>query len=546
VLGKVEKDQLLEAKEAGSYRGAIKTICKILERPPETVPATLKDVDRLVNNVPAIKHQRSRKTLANTRSRLKAALSRYGDSAKLPPRGTPLHPEWAMLWSKLTDLRLRHGLSRLIRIASYGGVTPSELNEDFFKEFLRISTVINQGRDRMRTGRTVAGLWNEATTTVPGWPQQHLTPPRDHTQLRRLSLAELPSSFREDLESYRISGGKRQWGELPFAPRLKATTMRLRCEQLRLAASALALSLGDPEKVKNLATLAEPQNARTILSWYIGRRPDNKPTTFIWGLAKTLRSLARDWAQVSEASFNELGSLIKLLGEAPSGLTAKNAELLRQLDDSSLVTALLDLPDKLRSRLEKRRLSRARRLQQIQVALAIKILLHRPIRLQNLAALQLGTNIQWPTGRSGPVFIVLESHETKTGKRVDYSLPETAKALLNDYVDRYRPIVNEKLGSWLFLRLNGTRVPDSALRDGISKAISRQLGIKLTPHQFRHAAAKIALDAHPGALGLVGDLLGHSNLKTTRQFYAGLRTHEAAREYDRILDRYRSHKNEGS
>ena len=44
----------------------------------------------------------------------------------------------------------------------------------------------------------------------------------------------------------------------------------------------------------------------------------------------------------------------------------------------------------------------------------------------------------------------------------------------------------------------------------------------------------------PGALGLVSDLLGHRNIKTTANFYAGMRTREAAREFDRILERHRT------
>ena len=62
----------------------------------------------------------------------------------------------------------------------------------------------------------------------------------------------------------------------------------------------------------------------------------------------------------------------------------------------------------------------------------------------------------------------------------------------------------------------------------------------MTPHQFRHVAAAVALDVHPGAIALVRDLLGHRNIKTTANFYAGMRTREAACEFDRILERSRT------
>jgi hypothetical protein len=37
--------------------------------------------------------------------------------------------------------------------------------------------------------------------------------------------------------------------------------------------------------------------------------------------------------------------------------------------------------------------------------------------------------------------------------------------------------------------------------------------VKLTPHQFRHLAAKIVLHANPGAYELVRQMLGHKNMK---------------------------------
>ena len=88
----------------------------------------------------------------------------------------------------------------------------------------------------------------------------------------------------------------------------------------------------------------------------------------------------------------------------------------------------------------------------------------------------------------------------------------------------------------MFVDNGGKPVPSGTLRDGITKAIKRGLGVDITPHQFRHLAAKIALDAQPGAIGLVQSLLGHKNLKTTQKSYAGMRTREAARFYDQLLN----------
>lgn len=57
----------------------------------------------------------------------------------------------------------------------------------------------------------------------------------------------------------------------------------------------------------------------------------------------------------------------------------------------------------------------------------------------------------------------------------------------------------------------------------------------MTPHQFRHLAAKIILDANPGAYELVRQMLGHKNTKTTVNNYAGIDTKRAGRAHADLL-----------
>lgn len=176
------------------------------------------------------------------------------------------------------------------------------------------------------------------------------------------------------------------------------------------------------------------------------------------------------------------------------------------------------------------------------MALAIELLLAAPMRMKNLAGLRLGLHLREPTGRQGDVLIVLDEDETKNAQPIEYELGDRTKALLYQYLDEYRRKARPSREGWLFVRLDGSRVPDAALRDGITKVVKREIGIPMTPHQFRHAAAAIVLDARPDALGLVKDLLGHRSIKTTSHFYAGMRTRVAVREYGSILESSRSGK----
>jgi integrase len=541
LASKIADDRALSPEKRGAYGGAIRTVASILGRDAAALPASMAEIERLLREVPGPAHGRSKKTIANTRSRLKAALLHATDAPLLPPHGTPLEGRWATLYDQLTDLRLRNGLSRIIRIASFRGVEPEAVDDEFLQEVLAAISKVNWGRDTLPFWRKTAAIWNEAVGSIAGWPPQRLTPPPEATRTRHLSLDQLPLSFRQDLDAYSqwASGADRLADDAPATP-LKASTLRQRREHLRLAASTLATALGDAHHIERLATLVIPGNMRSILSAYLAATNDQRPTAFIRSLAITLLAIARHWVKVSSEQLQELKRLNARLGSTPTGLTQKNLDLVRRFQDPELLAALLDLPDLLRKQANSGRSSPARRLQKMQIAVAIEILLAAPIRMQNLATLELDRTLQWPSGRAGPAYIVLQRNETKNEVPLEFPLSDHCLALLREYLDRFRSYAAVKDRAWLFARLDGTMVPDSALRDGIAKAVARELGIAMTPHQFRHVAAAVALDAHPGALGLVRDLLGHRNIKTTSNFYAGMRTREAALEFDRIIERSRT------
>jgi site-specific recombinase XerC len=59
--------------------------------------------------------------------------------------------------------------------------------------------------------------------------------------------------------------------------------------------------------------------------------------------------------------------------------------------------------------------------------------------------------------------------------------------------------------------------------------------LQVHPHLFRHIAAKLFLDAHPGSYELVRRVLGHRSIDTTTNFYTGLETAAAVRHFDKTI-----------
>ena len=70
------------------------------------------------------------------------------------------------------------------------------------------------------------------------------------------------------------------------------------------------------------------------------------------------------------------------------------------------------------------------------------------------------------------------------------------------------------------------------LRAQIIDCVKQRCGLLVNPHLFRHIAAKLYLEAHPGAYGVVRLLHGHKSVDTTTRFYCGTETAAALQHYD--------------
>ena len=69
----------------------------------------------------------------------------------------------------------------------------------------------------------------------------------------------------------------------------------------------------------------------------------------------------------------------------------------------------------------------------------------------------------------------------------------------------------------------------------ITVRIQKVVGMRITPHQFRHAAAAIYLRHRPGDYETIRRVLGHRDIQTTVRFYCGLETMEATKQFGRLI-----------
>lgn len=252
-----------------------------------------------------------------------------------------------------------------------------------------------------------------------------------------------------------------------------------------------------------------------------------------------LITIASEWVRVSADQLAALKKLRSKLGGLPSGLTEKNKNLLRKFDDPRLLGRLVNLPDQL-WRIARKNLPNSKRwFIDLQTALAIDILLHVSPRIENLSALKFDEHLHWPQGRGKSALIVIREDETKNGEPLEFELPPVLSDRLYAFRNEIAVAVIGRRPDALFVSQNGKPRSLATLRVAIQRTVLRRVGVKMTPHQFRHLAAKIYLDENPGAYEVLRQFLGHRELKTTTRFYAGPDTRRAGRAHAELISKLR-------
>jgi integrase len=137
----------------------------------------------------------------------------------------------------------------------------------------------------------------------------------------------------------------------------------------------------------------------------------------------------------------------------------------------------------------------------------------------------------------GRVFLVCTAEEVKNSQHTEFELPTETIRMIDQHVATRSPRLCPPATPWLFPRRDGSGpVHSDSLSKRIRKRIRRETGLTINPHLFRHFAAMLLLDAHPGAYEAARRLLGHSRLSSTLNQYTGLETATAARLFAEVID----------
>jgi hypothetical protein len=518
------------------WNTSLRMAAKALDRPLEVIPARFSAVRADLLQLHEVPVGWTPKTLANHKSNAKAALLWLAKEKGVPEHGAPLLPCWEELRAKILDSLVRWRLSSLMRYCSANNINPLEVDEAVIDQFVAYRS--QSGRPvNAAFRRLLARAWNANVGKVAGWPARRLIEPPAKRAVE-VAWEDFPEGLRQDVERYLqgLTKVRRNRTGQRIRP-LKASTITTRRRELA-AAARMAVKTGVPIGALNsLAELLNPAVAEKVLDAYWAQNGEN-PKLFTVDLAGRFLAIARETRCLDDPACERLDEMRRDLDERrPGGMTDKNIAFIRQVLTPGVWGRVLRLPLAM--------MATARSWQthmpvkaavSAQLAVAIAILTVAPARLANLTAIKLGTNLIKPDGPDSNYWLVFHDFDVKNRVRLEYPLKNYTTDLIDEYVHNFRPtLLRGQDGDWLFPGHAGRAKDKITLSGQITDRIYHATGLRMTVHQFRHAAGAIILKERPGEYELVRRLLGHKNVQTTNNCYIGLENIQASEIFSKLI-----------
>jgi integrase len=300
----------------------------------------------------------------------------------------------------------------------------------------------------------------------------------------------------------------------------------------------MAVRQGVPiEKLTSLAALLNPEVVERVIEAYWQKNGD-EPKVWTIDLSWKLLRIARETGCLDQAALNRLDEIRTALEHyRRSGLTSKNLKLIRQVLTEGVWSEVVSLPSVLmqeaRSAKDHAPIKAA---VTAQLAVAVAILTFAPIRLSNLVGIELGQNLIKPGGLNTPYWLVFPHYDVKNRVDLEFQFDQPLTDLIDEYIHEFRPaVLRGANGPYLFPGDGGSPRVANSFSCQITKRIEKAVGLRITVHQFRHAAAAIYLKHRPGDYETVRRVLAHRSIETTTKFYCGLQTTQATEQFGKLI-----------
>lgn len=370
------------------------------------------------------------------------------------------------------------------------------------------------------------------------FPKVKLSVP-SRRKLIRVAPDTLPETFQGELERYLKDMAEPDLlSSNSFRAPLRSTSIEARRNQLLHFAGAMVRAGVPAQEITSLAALIDPRRLRQALEWLL-ERAGGKKTRGLHLTASALSAMIPHLPDLDpQAAEQALDLLRRLRMPRSEGMTDRNRERLRQVQNPEALRDLLTLPTRLFAEAEAEGLS-LRALVKREDAVALAMLIFFAMRRSNLVRTRLDHHLE----RSGKdsVYLVYAGQEVKNGRTLEYEVPPELVRMINRLVAVRSPLLCPAGTPWLFPKRDGQGpMLASTMSTRISNRIRRGLGIEFNAHLFRHLSAMIYLSERPGHYEAARRLLGHSTVSSTISAYAGLKTRAVTRQFASFIEQARA------
>lgn len=534
VIDRLSQDGGLEPQTVREMISAVNTVARFAQLPTTSVIVDIPSLRDLLDTVQPRRFNMSARRFGNVRSLFVRALVQAQASVEPLRLGAPLSPAWADLMTNLSSPNDQNALTRFSQWCSMREIEPSTVADSVLAEYR--DALINRSfvKNAEKLLQNLTRSWNRSTEAIEEWPDNKLTVV-SRREIFLLPKGTFPQSFLDDLSKWcdRLAGTD-LFDDQPFKP-LRPVSVTWHRDHILRCASALVHQGVAASEIAGLSVLVGPENSKTILRWFMARS-DNKPSQQTHHVSGILMAIGSHWAELDDSQLSKLRANCSRCRVKSGGMTTKNRDTLRVFNDEQLVRDLLYLPDALMARaLQGTNVSKQDAYLATK-ALSIALLMNAPIRIENLANINIDRNIvRQGKGRGLVVSLHFSANEVKNDLEIELPLARETVGLLETYLAKAWPVLAAPGCRDLFPGKDGTKRSKVGFGMAIAQTTERELGVRVSPHQFRHIAGFLYLKQVPGDYETVRVLLGHKSLQTTIQFYAGMEADAAAKRFDEVV-----------
>jgi integrase len=560
VAAAIEQCTDLPKLKRRNWISAIRRLAQLRGTVPESIPSTVEAVRDAILKSRVPLHVMSARSWSNLKSSVKAALTHVGITPARRRSYRDLSPAWQHLRSQLGRFKYMR-VSGLFHYCSDQEIEPEMVDQAVFEDYREHvrSGLIN--KDPEKTYVMTVSTWNKHACEISEWPST-IIERASQSRSFALPIEGFPESFQAEAaeERERLSHADLFDDSGPAKP-LRPASLDASESQIRRFSSAMVLAGRPIDEMTTLVRLLDVVWFKRAISWYLearyGWEPGSPIPINVADTATGIRRHGRYWLESDfkrrglndpesarraiEERLDELSAIVSKLNskcDRSMKLTEKNRECMRQFDDPQTELALLTLPEALIKGARAEGKPTHRKALLVQSAIIFGVLLASPIRFSNLRNLRFDRHLKTIGGSKGNrSSLIIPASETKNTVDIEVPLSQQLSSWIKLYREIYLPHLASADCPWFFPGRDSSW-PKSRVgfRHQFDKAIARYVGVKITPHQFRHLAAKQILEASPGNYALVQQLLHHKNLQTTVQYYAGFDHEKAARQFQDILE----------